>query len=85
MFVKTIYGRYSNSEQGFLSGEKTYGVYANWEMNMIWQDLLQGKIHRSNFEELTKFGGEGFYLMVWDFMEGEILLAMRIDQGNFAL
>ncbi len=50
MFSKLLYGRvlwssWTNDDNVFR--EQGYGCYGNWELNLVWQDLLQGKISHS--------------------------------------
>lgn len=68
MFHKILYGR--------LPG-KSKGCYGNWEINLTWEDEMQGKV-KHNLPQGISFGPESFCIGIE--IEKELLYCVEITK-----
>lgn len=68
MFNKKIYGKMPNSPSG---------CYGNWQINLIWEDEMQGKI-KHDMKESIMFGPQPFKVVIQ--LEKEIVYGFSVNK-----
>lgn len=71
MFHKTLYGKLLNRPKG---------NYGNWEINLTWEDEMQGKV-KHPLPQGRCFGPESFIVGIE--IEKELLLCAEINKDDF--
>lgn len=73
MFSKKLYGRMTASPKG---------CYGNWEVNLTWEDELQGRV-RHSMNEAKNFGPNDFKVLIR--LEGEVVLGFDVSKKDSIL
>jgi hypothetical protein len=68
MFSKKLYGQMTGSPKG---------CYGNWEVNLTWEDELQGRV-RHSMSEAKNFGPNEFKVLIR--LENEVVLGFVVSK-----